>query len=321
MRGFIIGILGLAMFSMSSGASPKSTNLRDYDLLISSASYATGVLKNGVFRVNPMTGETLGQFGCGAKIVDPRGIRLSPGGKHVLVANGDDKVLVFAADTGQFSNELLPVQGLNPGGVKFGRDGRFYVGARSARTIVAFDVSGKTPPSTFVPGSYVKFPRGLAAAPSGFIYLASGTDPASGEGQNTVLRFNQDGSLDQSFKVVDADLSPTDTDVAPSGNLLSHSEFPFKDPKAIATVREYDWKTGRLVRVFDAGSDETGQHIEKRPRGITVGPDGMLYASSQDHVVRFNLETGKFDKIIFSSPGINAQSIIFVPRMKKACTS
>jgi len=319
MRVAIAIVLGILMLTQANNAMAGAKNLGDYDLLVSSASYATGNAKNGVFRVNPVSGELLGKFGCGAEITDPRGIRLNPRGDHVVVTSGDDKLLVFNADSGSYFGQLPLIEGLNPGGVKFGRDGRFYVGARTAKSIVAYDVVGGKPPSTFVPGTFVKFPRGLAASPDGFMYLASGTNPATGDGQNTVLRFKEDGSLDESFKVADDELSPTDTEVAPNGNLLSHSEFPFKDPNAVTTVREYDRKDGHLVRVFDAGVDAKGERVVHRPRGITIGPDGMLYASGQDNIVRFSLETGKLDKVVFASPGINAQSIIFVPHIEKAC--
>ena len=218
----------MALFSSVFPVVAAAADLSDYDLLVTSASYAAGPVSNGVFRFNPVSGEMLGPFGCGAKIVDPRGIRLNPKGDHVVVNNGDDKLIVFDAKSGNYFGELASVPGLNPGGSKFGRDGRYYVGSRSKKTVVAIDVFGQTPPETFIPGTYVKFPRGLAAAPNGDFYLASGTDPATGEGENTILRFTEDGKLDETFKVADRDLSPTDTEVAPSGNLLSASEHPFK---------------------------------------------------------------------------------------------
>jgi hypothetical protein len=52
------------------------------------------------------------------------------------------------------------VPGLNPGGSKIGEGGRYYVCSRSERSVVATDVTGHTPPSTFIPGTFVKFNRG-----------------------------------------------------------------------------------------------------------------------------------------------------------------
>ena len=118
---------------------------------------------------------------------------------------------------------------------------------------------------------------------------------------------------------MDPELSPTDTEVAPSGNLLSASEFPFKSPRATTTIREYDKATGRLVRVFDAGVDAEGGRVTRLPRGITIGPDGGLYSAGRDNVVRYDMTTGKFDRVVALSPGMNAQSIIFIPKMVSLC--
>ncbi|WP_207005463.1 hypothetical protein [Trinickia mobilis] len=118
----------------------------------------------------------------------------------------------------------------------------------------------------------MKFPRGLAESAIGHIYLASGIDPQTGEGQNTILRFREDGSLVTTFNVVDAGLSPTDTEVGPNGDLFSGSEFPFNSPHAMATVREYDGRTGTLKRVFDVGVDADGRRVRQKPHGITFAP-------------------------------------------------
>jgi hypothetical protein len=321
MRRATFGGMLVLLISTMLPADSKSADLKDYDLLVASASYGTGPVKNGVFRFNPVTGQNYGPFGCGANIVDPRGIRLNPKGDHVVVNGGDDRLLVFDARTGNYFAQLPFIEGLNPGGSKFGGDGRFYVGSRSQKSIIVIDVVKRTPPETFVPGTFVKFPRGLAAAATGDIYLASGTDPVTGDGQNTILRFRQNGQLDETFKVSDPELSPTDTEVSPSGNLLSASEYSFKSPDAVTTVREYDKLTGKLVRVFDAGLDDRGQRVTHNPRGITVGPDGGLYAVGRDNVVRYDMVTGKFDRIVVSSPGMNAQSVIFIPKMDSPCGS
>ncbi len=235
-----------------------------------------------------------------------------------MVNNGDDRILEFDSRTGDFSGQLPLVKGLNPGGSKFGKDGRYYVGSRSAKSIVVFDVAHSSEPKTFVPGKYVKFPRGLAVSAIGDIYLASGINPQTGEGENTILRFRQDGTLVTTFNVVDAGLSPTDTEIGPNGDLFSGSEIPFNSPHATTTVREYDGRTGTLKRVFDAGVGADGQRVTQNPRGITFGPDGDLYSSGLNNVVRYSLATGKFDGVVISSPGINAQSLIFIPKMQSA---
>ncbi len=292
----------------------RSRSLSSYHILASSAAGATGSVRDGVFRFDAATGRFLGPFGHGVVISDPRGIRLSPDGAYVVVNNGDNRILTLDARTGSFIGAWPVVEELDPGGGKFGWDGRYYVGSRTRNSVIAFDPTGRRAASTFVPGSFVAFPRGLATSPAGFLYLASGTNPRTGEGLNTILRFDHAGHLDESFTVADDRLSPLDIEIGPTGNLLSASEFPFGDPVAITTVREYDTRVGHLLRAFDAGENRQGRRITRLPRGIAVGPDGGLYASGADNVVRYDLATGRFDRVILESVGILIQSIIFIPR-------
>lgn len=321
MRGAAISLLGLAMsVAMRPALAEVSSDIRDYDLLITSAATAKGPVRDGVYRFDAATGRFEGAFGCGAEIRDPRGVRLSPDRSFVLVNNGDDRILKFEAGSGKFLGSLSFRPGLNPGGGKFGWDGRYYVGSRSEKSIVAFDVASEREPSIFVPGNFMKFPRGLAASPSGALYVASGAHPITGEGENTILRFDRDGHLDESFKVDDPGLSPLDIEVSPNGNLLSASEVPFGGANAITTVREYDKSTGKLFRVFDAGGRSDGQRVSRLPRGITIGPDGALYSSGADNVVRYDLQTGRFDRVVVESPDILVQSIIFIPKLSAPCS-
>ena len=61
--------------------------------------------------------------------------------KGLLFLNsGADRVLVLDPD-GTVVRDTGPIDELNPGGGNFGLDGRYYVGLRSARTIIAFPVA------------------------------------------------------------------------------------------------------------------------------------------------------------------------------------
>ena len=226
MREATVTLLGLAMsVAMRPAVAEASSDIRDYDLLVTSAAAAKGSMRDGVYRFDAATGRLEGAFGCGAEIRDPRGIRLAPDRSFVLVNNGDDRILKFEAGSGKFLGSLSFRPGLNPGGGKFGWDGRYYVGSRSEKSIVAFDVAGEREPSIFVSGSFVKFPRGLAASASGAMYVASGTHPTTGEGQNTILRFDRNGRLDESFKVNDPGLSPLDIEVSPMAICCRRARF------------------------------------------------------------------------------------------------
>ncbi len=291
-----------------------SSILKNYDILVSSAAAASGAVRDGVFRFDAETGRLGGSFGQGGEIKDPRGIRLSPDGRYVVVNNGDNRILKFDATTGLLIDALPPVEGLNPGGGKFGPDGRYYAGSRTLKSVIAFDLSRKHDPSTFLPASLVGFPRGIAIAATGETYVASGTDPATGEGRNTILRVDPWGRLEDSFRVEDRELSPLDLEIGPNGNVFAASEFPFGEPRALTTVREYDGKLGRSLRVFDAAVDRSGERVSRMPRGITFGPDGELYSAGADNVVRYRLADARFDRIVVESRDIRIQSIIFVPK-------
>lgn len=290
--------------------------LRNYDILVSSAAAASGAVRDGVFRFDAETGRLEGSFGDGVGIRDPRGIRLSPDGAYVVVNNGDDRILKLDAKTGVLVKGLPRLPGLNPGGGKFDWDGRYYVGSRTLKRVIAFDLSGERDPSTWAPESLVAFPRGIAVSGARNIYVASGTNPATGEGRNTILRFDPMGRLDDSFHVEDDELSPLDIEIGPNGNVFASSEFPFGHPGARTTVREYDHRAGRLLRVFDAGLDASNQRFTRMPRGITFGPDGELYAAGADNVVRYSVADARFDRVVLESPDILIQSIIFIPKGK-----
>ena len=65
-----------------------------------------------------------------------------------------------------------------PGGGNFGPDGRYYVGARSARTIMAFSIGLGATGEYVLPAGIVPFPRGFAFGHDGRFFLASGIDPS-----------------------------------------------------------------------------------------------------------------------------------------------
>jgi hypothetical protein len=76
----------------------------------------------------------------------------------------------------------------------------------------------------------------------------------------------------------------------------------------------------RRIRLNPAGDvDADGQRITRAPCGITIGPDGALYSAGRDNVVRHDMTTGKFDRIVAASPGMNVQSLIFIPKMASLC--
>jgi sugar lactone lactonase YvrE len=152
----------------------------------------------------------------------------------------------------------------------------------------------------------VPFPRGFGFAPDGGLYLASGIGP-SGAGENTVAVFGPDGALRTPRLVDDPELSPLDLVVAPNGNIVISSEWPYGVPDATATVREYDPSSGRLVRVFvpDAVVGFA------QPRGLRFGPDGRLFCVGRDNVVAFDFTSGMYRGAVLRRPGLHGQAVVW----------
>jgi hypothetical protein len=129
-----------------------------------------------------------------------------------------------------------------------------------------------------------------------------------GEGDNSIAVFDRDGRLHNPRLVSDPELSPLDLAIAPGGNLIVSSEWPFGSPGARATIREYDPSTGRLIRVL--APDPAVKFT--RPRGLRFGPGGQLYCVGQDHVVAFDFATGRFLGVIAELRRLNGQAVLLL---------
>src|SRR5262245_25445876 len=239
-------------------------------LLVTSASGANGD-GYGALLAFDQDGEPLGAFSDDDRIVDPRGLAVDREEGLLFLNSSANRILALDAD-GKVVRDTVPIEGLNPGGGVFGQDGRYYVGLRSARTIMAFAKELDTPNVQFLPPALVPFPRGFAFAPDGRLYLASGIGP-HGEGDNTIVAIDLDDPLRPESFVADAELSPLDLMFAPNGNVIVSSEFPFGAADAVTTIREYDIREGQLVRVFSPRSLAEF----RKPHGLRFGPDGALY--------------------------------------------
>jgi DNA-binding beta-propeller fold protein YncE len=275
-------------------------------ILVSSASGANGNGYGEILGFGP-EGEFTGRFSGDPRIADPRGLSLDPSGALVYLNSGDDRVLALDLD-GYVVRDSGRIPGLDPGGAEFGPDGRYYLTVRRQRTIrvmpAVLDGSGEF----LLPEGVVPFPRGFGFGRDGSLYLSSGVGP-SGEGDNTIVVFDRSGTLLVRRLVTDPELSPLDLKVAPNGDIVVASEWPFGGPDAVASVREYDPVTGQLVRVL-APARSVGF---RRPRGLRFGPDGRLYCVGEDHVVAFDFRTGSFAGAVVHLPRLNGQALVLVP--------
>ena len=87
------------------------------------------------------------------------------------VNNGNKRVLALD-QKGQVLKTPARSTPSIPGGGVFGPDGRYYVGSRRLRTIMAMPARLDGPAIPFLPPDVVPFPRGFAFAPDDRIFLA-----------------------------------------------------------------------------------------------------------------------------------------------------
>ena len=275
-------------------------------LLVTSAAGANGD-GYGALLAFDREGRPLGAFSSDARIVDPRGLAVDRQEELLFLNSGGGRVLALDRH-GRVVRDTGPIPQLNPGGGTFGPDGRYYIGLRSARTIMAFSPALDGAGERVLPPGIVPFPRGFAFGADGVLYLSSGIGP-SGEGDNTVVAFARGQNLKPSRLVSDPELSPLDLAVAPNGNIVVSSEHPFGAANAVTSVREYDAADGRLVRLFSPG----GSAEFRRPRGLRFGPDGTLYCVARDEVIAFDFASGRCLGPVVRFPRLNGQAAVLFP--------
>lgn len=274
-------------------------------LLVTSAAGANGDGYGALLAFRD--GRPLGIFSEDGRIADPRGLAVDHDDGLLYLNSGADRVLALGRD-GKVVRDSGPIEGLNPGGGNFGRDGRYYVGLRSARTIMAFSAALDAAGQPVLPPGIVPFPRGFAFGRDGRLFLASGIGP-NGEGDDAILAFAPSGGTQPSRLVTDPQLSPLDLAIAPNGNIIVSSERPFGAAEAVTTVREYDAMDGHLVRVFCPN----GLAEFRKPRGLRFGPGGHLYCVARDEVVAFDLASGECLGAVVRLPRLNGQALVFFP--------
>jgi hypothetical protein len=134
-------------------------------------------------------------------------------GKH----SGSDRLLALGR-SGRVLRDSGRIEGLNPGGGNFGPDGRYHVGLRGARTIMAFSPALDAAGEHVLPPGVVPFPRGFAFGGDSRLFLASGIRP-NGEGDDTILAFAPGGAMRPSQLVSDPVLTPSISRSRPTATL------------------------------------------------------------------------------------------------------
>jgi hypothetical protein len=275
-------------------------------LIVTSASGLNG---DGYGAVLAFTceGELEGRFSNDDRISDPRGLVLHPARDLVYVNSGPDRIVALNR-AGLVTRDSGCVDGLDPGGAIFGPEYRLYVTLRRRGTVLSLPASLDDQGTALLPDRAVPFPRGICFGLDGRFYLSSGIGPG-GEGENTIAVFSQDGTPLEARLVEDPEFSPLDMTVAPNGNLVVNSEWPFGAPRAQVTVREYNPSTGQLVRVL---TPDPSVGFAK-PRGLRLTSDDRLYCVGKDHVVAYEFTSGRFLGVIAELEGLNGQAVVVLP--------
>jgi len=275
-------------------------------LLVTSASGASGN-GFGALLAFESDGSLRGTFIDDDRIDDPRGLAVDPKENLLFLNSGADQVLAVSVDR-RVVRDTGRIEGLNPGGGNFGPDGRYFVGLRSKRTIIAFSASLDGPGEHVLPPGVVPFPRGFAFGHDGRLFLASGVDP-NGRGDNAIMAFTPGAPMQPHRLVTDHELSPLDLAIAPNGNIVVSSEHPFGAMDAVTSVREYDTRDGHLVRVFSP--NETVEF--RKPRGLRFANSRVLYCVARDEVVGFDFTSGECLGAIVRLPRLNGQAVALFP--------
>jgi hypothetical protein len=248
-------------------------------LLVTSASDTNGN-GFGALLAFELDGRYRGTFMEDDRITDPRGLAIDPKENLLFLNSGADRVLAISSQ-GHVVRDTGRIEGLNPGGGIFGPDGRYFVGLRSARTIIGLSANLDTPPEHLLPPQVVPFPRGFAFGRDGRLFLASGIGP-NGQGDNAILAFTL-GTPPQPSRLGAVD--------------------------AVTSVREYDTTDGHLVRVFSPN----GKAEFRKPRGLRFTPNGRLYCVAKDEVVAFDFASGECLGAIARLRRLNGQALVFFP--------
>jgi DNA-binding beta-propeller fold protein YncE len=293
---------------MSGSHGPPPATVPSVRIVVTSASGANGSGQGTLLAFDP-DGRSLGPFAPDAGIIDPRGLHVHADGRHLYVNNGDDRVLLLD-ERGAVVASTAPMERLNPGGGVVSPDGRYCVTARTLRTVVAFAADLGGPGVPLVPEDVVAFPRGFAFSPDGGLLLAAGATGSSAVAPGVILAISPAPDRRSTRLVEDADLSPLDLTLAPNGNIVTSSEVPFGSEGARTSVREYDARTGKLVRVLRPD----GSVGFRRPRGLRFAPDGRLFCVSRDEVVAFDFESAKMVGAVVRFDRLHGQALEFFPR-------
>lgn len=247
------------------------------------------------------TGEPLGILARGEPVRGPIGMRLGDDGRLYVANATTSNVVRLIPESGE--GEIFADEGLkNPYDLTFGPDGRLYVTSLGGNEVVRFDGNTGELIGTFASGGGLDWPEGLAFGPDGDLYVSSNRS-------NQVLRY--DGVTGAFVEALDtspstsADGAPGDTLAAPAGLLFDEAgRLLIASTNNHAVFRYDDGALETLIPPETAGL--------RNPRLMAIGPDGLLWISAGQRLLRFDPDTGAFVDEFASTEESVSTGFVFV---------
>jgi DNA-binding beta-propeller fold protein YncE len=216
--------------------------------------YVANLRGNDVSYYDAASGEFKGVFvaaGAGG-LSHPTGLAFGPDGNLYVGSSGNDRILRYSGDTGEFMDVFVDDEHLErPFSLIFGPAGHLYVSSGSQNIVLRY--GGGTGDFLNIAASapQLQVPIGLAFGPDRMLYVANG-------GGHNVLRFDpQTGALLDVF-AEDSLRFPSDLVFGDDGLLYVSSAFT-------SNVVRFDGTTGAFVDILGTLPDQGA------PMGLVFG--------------------------------------------------
>jgi cellulose synthase/poly-beta-1,6-N-acetylglucosamine synthase-like glycosyltransferase/DNA-binding beta-propeller fold protein YncE len=229
--------------------------------------FVTSFFSNEVLRYDGITGNFIDRFVSrqNGNIVSPQYPEFGPDDNLYVTSGGTDEVLRYDGITGNFIDSFVTSGsgGLDlPTGLAFASNGDLYVTSRNTNEVLRYDG---------ITGNFIdKFdsenlgglesPTGISIGQDLNVYVVSSNG-------DQILRYSQNGEFQDVFVSHPSLFSPTD--------LSFDDQFLYVGSTNNEVLR-YDGITGNFI---DSFVNKSRDGIDM-PTGLTIGPNGNLYATS-----------------------------------------
>ena len=247
---------------------------------------------NEILRYDSITGEFLNVFTN--SFVDEfdtiTGISFGPD-DNVYVASGNTNEILRYDVTKNFLNIFITAETISlrsPTGMISDGHGNIYVASGNTNEILRYDENTGDYLGILVPEDIggLDFPTGMAIGPDSNLYVVS-------HGNDKVLKYSLNGEFQSVFVSGPELYSPSD--------LSFDKNFLYVSSDKNDQVLRYDAITGDFLGIFIDENDDLSEpsisEIDnlKSLTGISFGPDGHLYVTSDDtkEILKYDAITGK----------------------------